>query len=52
MKSIRSCSASFAGVSHGIVAKHGGSIRIKSRTGPQHGTGLSIFLPNTPPGAM
>ncbi len=32
-------------VSKGIVVKHGGSIHIKSRTGPGHGTCFSIFLP-------
>jgi PAS domain S-box-containing protein len=36
-------------VSHGIIAKHGGSIRIKSRTGRLHGSCFSIFIPTTPP---
>jgi PAS domain S-box-containing protein len=35
-------------VSHGILMKHGGSVHIKSRTGPRHGTCFSVFLPNTP----
>ena len=39
-------------VSRGIVAKHGGSIRIKSRTGAHHGTCFVIFLPSTPPAAI
>ena len=32
-------------VSQGIIAKHGGSIHVKSRTGDRHGTCFSIFLP-------
>ena len=36
-------------VSHGILMKHGGSIHIKSRTGPRHGSCFSVFLPSTPP---
>jgi PAS domain S-box-containing protein len=36
-------------VSHGIIAKHGGSIRIKSRTGRLHGSCFSIFIPSIPP---
>lgn len=38
-------------VSRGIIAKHGGSIHIKSRTGSRHGTCFSIFLPSSPPPA-
>jgi len=35
-------------VSRGIVQKHGGSIRVRSRTdGPHRGTVFSVFLPNT-----
>lgn len=32
-------------VSQGIVTKHGGSIRLRSRTGTRHGTCFSVFLP-------
>jgi PAS domain S-box-containing protein len=33
-------------ITRSIVEKHGGSIRVKSRTGPDdHGTAFSIFLP-------
>ena len=32
-------------VSKGIVAKHGGWMRVKSRTGPRHGTCFVLFLP-------
>ena len=32
-------------VSQGIVTKHGGSIRIRSRTGTRHGTCFVVFLP-------
>jgi PAS domain S-box-containing protein len=32
-------------VSQGIVTKHGGSIRLRSRTGANHGTCFSIFIP-------
>jgi signal transduction histidine kinase len=32
-------------ITKGIVEKHGGSIRFKSRTGENHGTAFSIFLP-------
>ncbi len=32
-------------VSQGIVTKHGGSIRLRSRTGAQHGTCFAVFLP-------
>jgi PAS domain S-box-containing protein len=32
-------------ITKGIVEKHGGSIRFKSRTGEDHGTTFSIFLP-------
>jgi PAS domain S-box-containing protein len=32
-------------VSQGIVTKHGGSIRLRSRTGIRHGTCFSVFLP-------
>jgi len=39
-------------VSQGIVEKHGGSIRIKSRTGAHHGTCFVVFLPSTPPAAI
>jgi PAS domain S-box-containing protein len=36
-------------ISHGIVAKHGGSIRVRSRTdGSPTGTAFSIFLPFGP----
>jgi two-component system, chemotaxis family, CheB/CheR fusion protein len=35
-------------VSQGIIAKHGGSIRIRSSTGARHGTCFSVFLPNDP----
>ena len=34
-------------VSHGIIAKHGGSIRLKSRTGEHHGTCFAVFLPSS-----
>jgi PAS domain S-box-containing protein len=33
-------------ITRGIVEKHGGSIRVKSRTGANHGTIFSIFLPS------
>jgi PAS domain S-box-containing protein len=36
-------------VSRGIIAKHGGSIRIKSHTGRLHGSCFSIFIPSIPP---
>ncbi len=37
-------------VSNGIVQKHGGSIRLRSSTAPQHhGTVFSIFLPDPQP---
>ena len=32
-------------VSQGIVTKHGGSIRLRSRTGIPHGTCFAVFLP-------
>jgi signal transduction histidine kinase len=32
-------------VSQGIVAKHGGWIRVRSRTGIRHGTCFVVFLP-------
>lgn len=32
-------------VSQGIVTKHGGSIRLRSRTGTGHGTCFAIFIP-------
>ena len=32
-------------VSQGIVTKHGGSIRLRSRTGIRHGTCFAVFLP-------
>jgi PAS domain S-box-containing protein len=32
-------------VSQGIVTKHGGSIRLRSRTGTGHGTCFAVFLP-------
>jgi signal transduction histidine kinase len=32
-------------VSQGIVIKHGGSIRLRSRTSSPHGTCFSVFLP-------
>jgi PAS domain S-box-containing protein len=32
-------------VSQGIVAKHGGWIRVRSRTGTRHGTCFVVFLP-------
>ena len=32
-------------VSHGIISKHGGTIRLRSRTGARHGTCFSVFLP-------
>jgi two-component system, NtrC family, sensor kinase len=32
-------------VSHGIISKYGGSIRLRSRTGVRHGTCFSVFLP-------
>jgi two-component system CheB/CheR fusion protein len=35
-------------VSHGIVARHGGSIRIRSNAGPRHGTCFTVFLPLNP----
>ena len=37
-------------VSHGIVRKHGGTLRLRSKTGGErHGTCFSIFLPFDPP---
>lgn len=36
-------------VSQGIVQRHGGDIRLESRTGEaEHGTTVSVFLPETP----
>jgi signal transduction histidine kinase len=36
-------------LAHGIVQKHGGSIRVRSRTTPGcSGTVFSVFLPETP----
>ena len=35
-------------VSQGIIAKHGGSIRLRSSTGVRHGTCFSVFLPSDP----
>jgi PAS domain S-box-containing protein len=36
-------------VSQGIVQRHGGDIRLESRTDdPNHGTTVSVFLPETP----
>ena len=36
-------------VSQGIVQRHGGDIRLDSRTGEvDHGTTVSVFLPETP----
>jgi signal transduction histidine kinase len=32
-------------VSRGIIAKHGGSMRLRSNTGERHGTCFSVFLP-------
>ncbi|HEX7894684.1 MAG TPA: PAS domain S-box protein [Terriglobales bacterium] len=32
-------------VSHGIIAKHGGWIRVRSATGARHGTCFVVFLP-------
>ena len=32
-------------VSHGIISRHGGTIRLRSRTGAGHGTCFSVFLP-------
>jgi two-component system, chemotaxis family, CheB/CheR fusion protein len=32
-------------VSRGIVTKHGGTIRLRSRTGIRHGTCFAVFLP-------
>jgi signal transduction histidine kinase len=32
-------------VSHGIIGKHGGTIRLRSKTGERHGTCFSVFLP-------
>lgn len=32
-------------VSKGIVEKHGGSIRTKTRRGPRHGTAFTVWLP-------
>jgi two-component system, chemotaxis family, CheB/CheR fusion protein len=32
-------------VSRGIIAKHGGSMRLRSNTGLRHGTCFSVFLP-------
>jgi PAS domain S-box-containing protein len=34
-------------VSQGIINQHGGSIRLRSRTGSRHGTCFAIFLPIT-----
>jgi two-component system CheB/CheR fusion protein len=36
-------------VSRGIVASHGGSIRVKSNNGPHHGTCFTVFLPSDRP---
>jgi two-component system CheB/CheR fusion protein len=33
-------------VSRGILAKHGGSMRLRSNTGVRHGTCFSVFLPD------
>jgi PAS domain S-box-containing protein len=35
-------------VSRGIVAKHGGAIRLWSKTGMRHGTCFIVFLPSNP----
>jgi PAS domain S-box-containing protein len=35
-------------VSRGIVAKHGGSMRVWSNTGLRHGTCFGVFLPHNP----
>jgi signal transduction histidine kinase len=35
-------------VSRGIVAKHRGSIRLRSKTGVRHGSCFSVFLPSNP----
>jgi len=35
-------------ISKGIVDKHNGCIRVRSRTGPHAGTVFSVFLPMTP----
>ncbi|WP_260738930.1 ATP-binding protein [Tunturiibacter lichenicola] len=35
-------------VSRGIVNKHGGAIALTSKTGPSHGTVLSVFLATNP----
>jgi PAS domain S-box-containing protein len=32
-------------VSRGIITKHGGTIRLRSRTGTRHGTCFAVFLP-------
>jgi len=32
-------------VSQGIITKHGGTIRLRSRTGSRHGTCFAVFLP-------
>jgi PAS domain S-box-containing protein len=32
-------------VSEGVLERHGGRIRLKSSTGPMHGTTFSVFLP-------
>jgi PAS domain S-box-containing protein len=32
-------------ITRGIIEKHGGTIRVRSRTGQKHGTSFSIFLP-------
>jgi two-component system, NtrC family, sensor kinase len=34
-------------VSHRIIGKHGGTIRLRSRTGAGHGTCFSVFLPTS-----
>jgi PAS domain S-box-containing protein len=38
-------------VSKGIIDKHGGTIDIRSQTGEDHGTTLTVFLPRTGPAA-
>jgi len=35
-------------ITRGIIEKHGGSIRARSRTGQKHGTTFSMFLPGVP----
>ena len=39
-------------VSKGIVEKHGGSIRVRSRIGAEHGTIFAVWLPQAPAASL